>query len=72
VSGLLVLVYAVVGVAVMIAIGWSFFVRRHGESTLPADGWQRTDEIFADPTTNRRMRVWVDPVDGSRHYVAES
>jgi len=64
-------VYVVVGVAVVVAIVWSFFLRRHGESQLPAEGWQRTDEVFVDPTTDRRMRVWVDPRDGSRHYVAE-
>ena len=65
-------VYVVVGIAVVVAIVMSFFVRRHGESEMPADGWQRTDEVFVDPTTGRRMRVWVDPVDGARHYVAES
>lgn len=64
-------VYVVVGAAVLVAIVWSFFVRRHGESQLPAEGWRRTDEVFVDPTTSRRMRVWVDPRDGSRHYVAE-
>ena len=65
-------VYVVVGVAVAVAIGMSFFVRRHGESSVPAEGWQRTDEVFVDPTTDRRMRVWVDPVDGGRHYVADT
>jgi hypothetical protein len=67
----LVAVYVVVGIAVAIAIVMSFFVRRHGESVVPADGWQRTEEIFVDPTTERRMRVWIDPRDGSRHYVEE-
>ena len=71
-SALLLAVYVIVGAAILIAIGWSFFVRRHGESQTPADGWERTDEVFVDPGTERRMRVWVDPVDGSRHYVAES
>jgi hypothetical protein len=71
VSALLVLIYVVVGLAVLIAIVMSFFVRRHGESSVPADGWQRTDEVFVDPSTGRRMRVWLDPGDGSRHYVAE-
>ena len=70
-SALLGLVYVVVGVAVAVAIVWSFFVRRHAESELPAEGWHRTDELFVDPTTERRMRVWVDPVDGSRRYVPE-
>lgn len=70
-SALLALVYVVIGAAVLVAIVWSFFLRRHGESELPAEGWQRTDEVFVDPTTERRMRVWVDPVDGARRYVPE-
>jgi 3'-phosphoadenosine 5'-phosphosulfate (PAPS) 3'-phosphatase len=72
VSSVLLAVYVVVGVAVAVAIVMSFFVRRHGESVTPAGDWQRTDEVFVDPTTNRRMRVWVDPVDGTRHYVEET
>ncbi len=70
-SSLVVVIYVVVGVAVLVAIVMSFFVRRHAESMVPAEGWQRTEEVFVDPTTNRRMRVWVDPHDDSRHYVAE-
>lgn len=70
-NALLVAIYVVVGIAILVAIVMSFFVRRHGESQTPADGWQRTDEVFVDPTTERRMRVWVDPVDGTRHYVEE-
>ena len=70
-SALLGLLYGVIGIAVLVAIVWSFFVRRHAESELPAEGWQRTDEVVVDPTTQRRMRVWVDPVDGSRRYVPE-
>jgi len=54
---------------VLFLITWT--VRRHGEAQLPAAGWQRTDEVFIDPTTNRRMRVWIDPQDGSRRYVPE-
>ena len=34
-------------------------------------GWRPTPERFRDPTTERVMRVWIDPADGSRHYVAE-
>jgi hypothetical protein len=71
VSALLVLFYVVVGSAILVAIVMSFFVRRHGESDLPAGDWQRTDEVFLDPTTNRRMRVWIDSADGTRHYVNE-
>ena len=49
----------------------SLQLRRHGESQLPSEDWERTDEVFRDPTTKRFMRVWVDPRDGSRHYVPE-
>ncbi len=45
--------------------------RRHGESATPQAGWVPTSERFRDPTTRRLMRVWVDPADASRHYVAE-
>ena len=31
----------------------------------------RRDEVFVDPTTGVRMRVWLDPATGERRYVAE-
>jgi len=46
--------------------------RRHGEMEAPVLGWRPTPERFRDPSTGRIMRVWVDPADGHRHYVAES
>ncbi len=30
-----------------------------------------TDERFEDPTTRRRMRVWMDAASGERRYIAE-
>jgi hypothetical protein len=33
--------------------------------------YQRTDEVFDDPTTGRRLRVWFDPVTGERRYLPE-
>lgn len=33
--------------------------------------FQRTDEVFDDPTSGHRMRVWADPTTGERRYVAE-
>jgi len=71
VNAFLTVIFVLIGVAVLIAIGMSFFVRRHAESEVPAEDWRRTDEIFVDPTTNRRMRVWVDPVDEARHYIPD-
>jgi hypothetical protein len=56
--------------AMAVAVGASFFVKRHGEATAPRADWRRTDEVFRDPGTNRMMRVWIDGV-GERHYVPE-
>jgi hypothetical protein len=33
--------------------------------------FRRTDEFFEDPTSRRRMRVWLDPTTGERRYRAE-
>ena len=60
---------AVAVIAVLVAI--SLGIRRHGESDRAAAGWRPTDEVFRDPTTDRIMRVWIDPADASRHYVPE-
>lgn len=60
-------------VILLVLIGFavgSFFVRRHGESKRAQPGWQRTDELFKDPGTDRTMRVWLDQA-GERHYVPE-
>jgi hypothetical protein len=45
--------------------------RGHGEAGEPGSGWLSTNERFRDPSTKRIMRVWVDPADGSRHYVPD-
>jgi len=62
--------YIVIAV-IAIALALSWHHRRHGESPGPEEGWTRTEEVFRDPSTDRIMRVWVDPKDGSRHYVPE-
>jgi hypothetical protein len=33
--------------------------------------FRRTDEFFEDPSSRRRMRVWLDPTTGERRYRAE-
>ncbi len=35
------------------------------------DRFRRTEEIFVDPTSGRRMRVWLDGSSGERRYRAE-
>jgi hypothetical protein len=43
-----------------------------GETDGPLEGrFQRTAELFVDPTTGHRMRVWIDPTTGERRYRAE-
>jgi hypothetical protein len=64
-------VVILVVVAVVAVVGW-LNLRRHGESDVPAGNWQRTDELFRDPSSGRLMRVWIDPADGTRHYVPEA
>ena len=46
--------------------------QRHGETGLPGESCRPTSERFRDPTTGRVVRVWVDVVDGSRHYVEDA
>jgi len=45
--------------------------RRHAQVTAPDPGWVPTDERFRDPSSGTIMRVWLDPADGSRHYVPD-
>ena len=47
------------------------FRRRHAQVTAPDPGWVPTAERFRDPSSGAIMRVWLDPVDGSRHYVPD-
>ena len=42
-----------------------------GETGPPESRFRRTDEVFVDPTTQQRMRVFTDPQTGERRYVAE-
>jgi hypothetical protein len=45
--------------------------RRHGESGVAQPFWIPTKERFIDPSTERVMRVWIDPGDHTRHYVPD-
>ena len=64
-------VLGLIGVGLIVTVGLSLFVRRHGESDRPGSGWTPTDEVFKDPGTDRTMRVWLDRT-GERHYVPET
>jgi hypothetical protein len=43
-----------------------------GETGPLEPRFRPTDEIFVDPTSSRRMRVYVDARTGERRYVAEN
>lgn len=44
-----------------------------GESGGPLDArFRPTEEVFIDPTSQRRMRVYSDARTGERRYVAEA
>ena len=47
------------------------FRRRHAQVAAPDPGWVPTAERFRDPSSGAIMRVWLDPADGSRHYVPD-
>ncbi len=55
--------------AVVSRRGW--WRGRHGESDGPQPGWLPTPERFLDPTTDRVMRVWLDPATRRRHYLPD-
>jgi hypothetical protein len=62
--------YLVVGIiALLLVISW--IARPRPERESPDQVWQPTEEVFRDVSTNRTMRVWIDPRDGSRHNVPE-
>jgi hypothetical protein len=42
-----------------------------GEPDRPEARFRPTDEVFVDPTTHKRMRVYSDRRTGERRYVAE-
>ena len=45
--------------------------RRHAQVDRPGPGWVPTSERFRDPGSQLILRVWIDPADGSRHYVPD-
>ncbi len=65
------LVWLILGAGALLVAGFEQ-VRYRSDATAPGLPFQRTDEAFIDPTTGRRMRVYVNPTTGERRYHAES
>lgn len=64
-------ILALVVVGIVVALfGWDRY-RGSRKPTAEASAAQPTDEMFVDPESGRRMRVWYDPSTGQREYRAE-
>ena len=58
---LVVILVVILGGAVIAILGWDRYRGAGG-------GAQATDEVFIDPGSGQRMRVWFDPKTGEREY----
>jgi hypothetical protein len=65
-SGFIALI--VMAVVALIVAGLAY--ERYRPRTVPQRPMPTT-EVFIDPVTHRRMRVWMDPATGAREYREE-
>ena len=64
-------ILAVVVLGAVIALfGWDRY-RGNKKSADTGNRSEPTSEVFIDPATGQRMRVWYDPASGNREYRAE-
>ena len=64
-------ILSVVVLGIVTAIfGWDRY-RGNRKSTGTGSGSEPTGEVFVDPATGQRTRVWYDPATGDREYRAE-
>lgn len=66
-----VVIGVVVAGAIIALFGWDRY-RGNRKSADEGGASQPTNEVFTDPNTGRRMRVWYDPSTGRREYRAEA
>jgi len=64
-----ILVIVVAGIVIAL-FGWDRYRGGRGSSST-GSGAQPTDEVFLDPDTGQRMRVWFDAQTGQREYRPE-
>jgi hypothetical protein len=65
---IVILVVVVLGIVIAI-FGWDRY--RGRKDVSHDDAFQPTTEVFIDPDTERRMRVWYNPESGQREYRPE-
>lgn len=69
VVGWVILAVVVVGVLGAV-LGWDRY-RTSRKAGADAGAFEPTDEVFIDPATGRRTRVWYDATTGEREYRPE-
>lgn len=64
-------ILAIVVVGIVVALfGWDRY--RGGRKTATGtSAAQPTEEVFIDPQSGKRMRVWYNPATGEREYRPE-
>jgi hypothetical protein len=65
---LVILVVVIAGIVIAI-FGWDRY--RGNRKTRSGSASQPTSEVFMDPETGQRMRVWYDQTTGQREYRPE-
>jgi len=70
ITGWIIIAVVVVG-AVIALFGWDRY-RDNRKGAAGDSAAQPTSEVFTDPDTGRRMRVWYDSTTGRREYRAEA
>lgn len=51
---------------------WDKRFKSKQQSVQVPAGFQKTDEIFIDPTTNKRISVYYNPITAERFYKDEN
>jgi len=68
VTGLVIIAIVLVGIVTAL-FGLDRY--RGSRKSTTANATQPTDEVFIDPETGRKMRVWYDQRSGKREYRPE-
>jgi len=65
----IILIVVMVGIVAAL-FGWDRY-RGARKGAGDGDAARPTDEVFVDPATGQRTRVWYNPTTGQREYRAE-
>jgi hypothetical protein len=66
----LIIVIVVLAGIVIALFGWDRY-RGGSRNSVSSSAAHRTDEVFIDPDSGQKMRVWYDPSTGQRDYRPE-